>query len=118
MDSTFFTTISMIMFMIGINMNLKSFTDMKNCDMNGISDLKRFNKEGTEFPLPFVMKNMSRLGLSCRHPLDGGMLLIFASSVISNRLTLGRLIFAIMFTIGVLIGNHFEERDVYKKAGK
>lgn len=91
---------------------------MINCDLFGFCYYMSFKKEGTEFPRPFVMKNMSRVGLCCRHPLDSGFYFIYIASLFYGQLTLGRLLFSIMFFIGVTIGNHFEEKEIYKVAAK
>src|SRR4051812_4885763 len=91
---------------------------MINCDLFGFCYYMSFNKKGTEFPRPFVMKNLSRIGLSCRHPLDGGFYFVYIASIFYGELTLGRLFFSIMFIIGITIGNYFEEREIYKVAAK
>jgi len=57
---------------------------MRNCDLFGYCNNQRFKEEGTEFPLPFVMKKMPRLALSCRHPIDGGLILVYAAGLFSE----------------------------------
>jgi hypothetical protein len=46
--------------------------DMNHIDLWGFADSTHHMKSGTEFPLPFKMKTLSRVTLSCRHSMDAG----------------------------------------------
>jgi len=116
--SPIITALSVLFFLIGEVMIFYTLFDMINCDLFGFCYYLDFKKEGTEFPRPFVMKNMSRLGLSCRHPLDSGFYVMYAATLFYGQVTVGRVFFVLVFLIGVTIGNHFEEKEIYKVAAK
>jgi hypothetical protein len=92
--------------------------DLLYCDVFGFDHLRYFKREGTEFPVPFKNKNMSRLAFSCRHSLMTGMLLIFITPLFYGPVSLGRFLYTFYMTIAIFIGIHFEEKELAKAMGK
>ena len=59
-----------------------SFSDMMRCDLLGFKMAEYLKEEGVEFPRPFVMKELSRIALSCRNPLMTGQILALVAPLI------------------------------------
>lgn len=92
---------------------------MRKDDVFGYAHLCQFKKEGNEFPLPFQMKYLSRGALCCRHPLySAGILFPIGAFLSGNPITVGRLLFTIVFEIFVVVGTLHEERAILKVAKK
>jgi hypothetical protein len=92
---------------------------MWRCDLFGLQTGRYLKAQ--DFPLPFVMKNLSRVGLSCRNPLMTGELLVYLSSLIypsRHGLTLGNVHINFMFLCGTLLGLYFEQMEVEKALGR
>lgn len=113
------TAIALLMGVIGIIYLGRSFIDMKECNLIVYSYPKHFKKEGCEVPLPFVMKNLSLIALSCRNPLMTGQLLALGAPLIyPTAITLGRLHMSALFIIGTLMGVYFEQRELRRSMGE
>ena len=95
-----------------------TFYDLWYSDVFGFDHLRHFRKEGTEFPVPFRMKNMSRLAFSCRHPLMTGLYCILLSSLLYGPISLGRAQFVASQMVAVMLGIHFEERELRRVGGR
>lgn len=103
---------------IGAYMFLQSFIDMLPCDIMGGTEYKQYKKSGTHFPMAFRMKYLSRLALSCRHPMDAGNLLMLLSSTLYGDLTFGRFFTVACFGSYLIIGTFYETADIKKIAEK
>lgn len=82
-----------VMQLFGLYMFLQTSIDQWYCDFLGFDHYRHFKKEGTEFPMPFTMKHMSRVAWSCRHPLMTFYFLLFITGLGYGEVTLGRFIF-------------------------
>jgi hypothetical protein len=60
------------MLLVGVYFCNQTLLDMWDCDVFGFDHIKYFKKEGCELPVPFKMKNLSNVALSCRNPLMTG----------------------------------------------
>lgn len=91
---------------------------MLNCDVLGFDHLRYFKREGNEFPVPFEMKHLSRVGLSCRNPIMTGFLFIFITPLFYGSVSLGRLVFSGIWAVSVVLGTIFEEIELRRSLGK
>lgn len=96
--------------LFGLYLWLASLYDLMEDDVYGFAQLSRFKKEGEEMPTPFFLKRLSRIALSCRHPLYTGIMITLLGPLLHDTITLGRLIYALNFTLGVYVGSQLEER--------
>ncbi len=55
---------------------------MWECDLLGAAIDKYLVKDGIEMPMPFIMKKLSRIALTCRNPLMTGNLLVIVSPLL------------------------------------
>lgn len=97
----------------------RSYADLWRCDLFGLQTGRYLKAQ--DFPLPFVMKKLSRVGLSCRNPLMTGELLVYLSSLLypsPHGLTVGNVHINAMFLCGTLLGLYFEQMEVEKALGK
>jgi len=95
-----------------------TFYDLWYSDVFGFDHIRHFKKEGTEFPVPFHMKSMSRLAFTCRHPLMTGLYFILISSLLYGPVSLGRAQFIFSQLLAILVGIYFEEKELRKHGGK
>lgn len=64
------------------------------------------------------MKNISRVGLTCRHPMYSCVFGILISSCLYGKLTLGKVLISTLLAIYTAMGAIFEEREIMKVAKK
>jgi hypothetical protein len=91
--------------------------DLRLSDVFGFDHFRHFKREGTQFPVPFNMKDMSRVAFSCRHPLMTGFYVMFLGNSLFDVITLGKAMFLAYFSIAIMLGIHFEERELIRHAG-
>ena len=115
-NAAFFLSLTTLV--TGFYFFIRSMLDMFYCDVFGFDHFRHFNKEGTEFPVPFRMKGLSRVAFSCRHPLMTSILMILGSTFMYGPIHLGRVQFVLSFMVAVLIGVHFEEKELWRHGGK
>lgn len=85
---------------------------MAETDVFGYDHLYYFKKEGNEFPKPFVMKYMSRVGLSCRHPILTAGLIKFLVPLFYGDVSVGRFLFTAISMMATLFGLYQEEKEL------
>lgn len=71
-DNLSLKAISIMLLVFGHIYVIVSFLDMLECSLIVWSFPTHIKREGCEVPLPFTMKNLSRVALSCRNPLMTG----------------------------------------------
>mmetsp|Transcript_6803 Transcript_6803/g.6036 ORF Transcript_6803/g.6036 Transcript_6803/m.6036 type:complete len:149 (+) Transcript_6803:325-771(+) len=96
-------------------MAMQTKQDMKECDVHGAFYVSQLKPEGTEVPLPFKPKKLSRLALSVRNPLYSTFFYILIGVVLAFPLTIGRVEFLVLFMISVIMGTLFEERKILRE---
>jgi protein-S-isoprenylcysteine O-methyltransferase Ste14 len=92
--------------------------DFIESDVFGFDHFRYFKKEGTEFPMPFKMKHMSTLAYTARHPMMTGFLGILLGVNLYGQMTLGKALFNFFYMVAIMIGIHFEEKELKRHAGK
>ncbi|CDW80065.1 UNKNOWN [Stylonychia lemnae] len=110
--------LALVMQVFSIYYFLQTFWDLRESDTLGFDHFRHFKREGTEFPMPFKMKYMSRAGFSSRHPLMTFFLTYLLSTVLYGPITFGRLLLVGSFFVSILIGVHHEEQELIKMGGK
>jgi hypothetical protein len=95
---------------IGSYMNIQATYDLIDDDLFGYIQQSWFKKEGQDLPTPFVLKRLSRLSLSMRHPLYSGSLVKLFAVLLHGEVTIGRALYILQFIICTSLGSYFEER--------
>ena len=75
------------------------------------------NRDGTEFPLSFRMKNLSITSLMCRHPIASGFIQLIFGSLIYGTITWGRVLFLSVMTFMTIVVANVEEKDLVARGG-
>jgi len=97
---------------------LQTFYDLRDTDTFGWDHFRYFKRQGTEFPMPFTMKHMSRIGFSSRHPLMTFFLSFIIGTFCYGPITVGRLLLGGSFFVAIVYGVHHEEKELIKLGGK
>lgn len=103
---------------LGFYYFLQTMWDLLYCDVFGFDHYRHFKRQGTEFPMPFTMKSMSRVAFSCRHPLMTFFYLVLFTCIGYGKVTLGRFFFIVAELLGITIGLNFEDRELRRHVGK
>lgn len=110
-------TNSIFLFLLTLNLLLEmyAFYDMIEADdILGFGLIKIFEKNnGTFFPIEFKQKSPSLLSELMRHPI------YFCSLshlwLGATRISCGRMIFSVFFTVFIFVGTYFEEQEIIRK---
>lgn len=110
--------LSYFLFACGVFYFGYTMLDMLYCDVFGFDHMRYFQREGSQVPVPFTMKNLSRIALSCRNSLMTGLLLIHIGPLVYPApISLGRILFTAQFITGILMGTYFEQRELKNTLG-
>lgn len=83
--------------------------DLIMSDVFGFDHFRHFNRQGTNFPVTFTMKHMSRVAFLSRHPLMTGFYLTFIGACLYGPITLGKAVFLTYHSLAIRLGMSFEE---------
>lgn len=99
---------------IHVLLELWAFHDMKDADIMGFALVKLFEEnKGTHIPIHFKQKPPSLLSNLMRHPL---YYCAFAHLwLATTKITTSRMIWNIILSVFILVGTHFEEKEIIRK---
>ncbi len=111
--------VSLWLTLVGIYLYVRGKADFIKTplDYYGFGFIKHLNQEGTEFPLPFVMKRINHTSLVCRHLIASGMLHILLASLMYGPITYGRLLVVSLYTMFIILGVSNDEWYSMKEGG-
>ncbi|TNV77318.1 hypothetical protein FGO68_gene14068 [Halteria grandinella] len=104
----------------GLLISGRTLYDMRECDLFGFDYIRKMKMlEGTEFPFRPQMKELSRVALCCRNPLQSGMLMVVAGSMLypSVPLSFSRFMICSMFITGLVQAAEFNDIYCLRKLG-
>ena len=113
-EGPIFKVISLVGITSAVIILTESYISMEANDVYGWAQSKRYKYEGNNFPLEFTPKKMSKFDFSCLHPMYSGLLQITIFTCFYKELTLGRLFYSAFICMGIFIGAHFEEQELFK----